>query len=53
MLRVMKHQNTLLREVVEAPFLETLEIRLDGDSEPPDLVRDGPAPCRAFGAGDS
>jgi len=29
-MRVVKHQNRLRREVVEAPFLETFKARLDG-----------------------
>jgi len=29
-MRVVKHWNRLLREVVDAPPLETFEVRLDG-----------------------
>jgi len=30
MIRVMRHWSRLLREVVDAPSLETLKVRLDG-----------------------
>ena len=38
MLRVVRHWNRFLRDVVDAPSLETLKVRLDGGSEQPDLA---------------
>ena len=31
MVKVVRHRNRLAREVMDAPFLEVLKVRLDGD----------------------
>jgi len=51
-MRVVKHWHRLPREVVDAPPLETLEVRLHESSEPPDLVEDVTAHCRGVGLDD-
>jgi len=50
-MRVVKHWNRLPRAVVDAPFLKTFEIRLDGalSNLLPALVVDVPAHCRGAG----
>lgn len=40
------------RLIVDAPFLATFKVRLDGSSEQPDLVEHVPAYCREVGLDD-
>jgi len=49
MIRVVRHWNRFLRDVVDAPSLETLKVRLDGGSEQPDLAAGVPVHCRGVG----
>jgi len=49
-MRVVTHWNRLPKEVVDAPSLEMLKVRLDG--EQPGLVEDVPAHCRGIGLDD-
>ena len=52
MIRVVKHRNRLPREVMDAPYLETFKVRLDGGSKQPDLAVDVPVHCRRVGLDD-
>lgn len=47
-MKLVKHWQRLPREVVDVPFLETFQIRLDGALRA-DLVEDVPADCREVG----
>ena len=47
MMRVMRHWNRLHREVMDAPFLETFNVRLDGAPSPSNCS----CPCSLHGVG--